>query len=91
MSRDLLGEMGPERSISGNRASSGGVKEARDVHNYSPPQGPSNINDPKSPGLHGHNCGNSGTQGPYGSRGNGQSGSPGLHGQHKGMGTNRKG
>lgn len=30
---------------------------------YSPPQGPSNINDPKSPGLHGDNCGTCGTQG----------------------------
>lgn len=29
---------------------------------YSPPQGPSNINDPKGPGLHGDNCGTSGTQ-----------------------------
>lgn len=91
MSRDLLGEMGPERTEDGNRASNGGVVPVRDVHNYSPPRGPTNINDSKSPGLHGHNCGISGTQGPYGSRGDGQSGSPGLHGSNKGMGTNRKG
>ena len=29
---------------------------------YSPPVGPSNINDSKSPGLHGTNHGNCGTQ-----------------------------
>lgn len=30
---------------------------------YSPPQGPKSINDPKTPGLHGTNHGNCGTQG----------------------------
>lgn len=29
---------------------------------YRPPVGPSNINDPKTPGIHGSNHGNSGTQ-----------------------------
>jgi len=29
---------------------------------YSPPVGPKSINDPQSPGLHGSNHGNSGTQ-----------------------------
>ena len=35
----------------------------KDVNKYRPPVGPSNINDSKSPGLHGTNHGNSGTQG----------------------------
>jgi len=66
MPRDILSEYGrdsgaPQRPPAG----SGGVTQARDVHNYSPPKGPSNINDPKSPGLHGHNCGTAGTQGSY--------------------------
>lgn len=42
-----------------NRASSGGVTSAKEIANYSPPKGPTSINDPKSPGLHGtvHPCG----------------------------------
>lgn len=33
--------------------------------NYRPPVGPKNINDPKSPGLHGTNHGPCGSQGKY--------------------------
>jgi len=85
MPRDILSEYGKDSGAGDKpRATTGGVKSARDVMNYSPPQGPTNINDPKGPGLHGHNCGPAGTQGPHGSRGDGQSGSPGLHGTNRG-------
>lgn len=40
----------------------GGVTQAKPLP-YSPPKGPSNIGDPKSPGLHGTNHGVCGTQG----------------------------
>lgn len=43
------------------KATSGGVTQAKTLP-YSPPKGPTNINDPKSPGLHGTNHGNCGTQ-----------------------------
>lgn len=60
---DILKEFGNDSSQpQQGRASSGGVTTARDVRNYSPPQGPKNINDPKGPGLHGDNCGTCGTQ-----------------------------
>lgn len=66
MARDILGEYGEEISKPQRpRATSGGVGATRDVRNYSPPKGPTNINDPKGPGLHGHNCGN--TNKPTGS------------------------
>lgn len=91
MSRDILSEYGND-SGAGNapRATSGGVKSARDVMGYQPPQGPSNIGDSKSPGLHGNNCGNCGSQGSYGTDAS-TSGSPGLHGTNRGMGSNRRG
>lgn len=61
--RDILSEYGPDSpSNQKPRAGSGGVTEARDVHRYAPPVGPTSIGDPKSPGLHGDNCGNCGTQ-----------------------------
>jgi hypothetical protein len=47
--------------------------------------------DPKSPGLHGDNCGNCGTQGYTGEIHKQTSGSPGIHGTNRGMGTNRRG
>ncbi|MBZ5616237.1 MAG: hypothetical protein LAO23_19690 [Acidobacteriia bacterium] len=65
MAREILGGFGPERSIEGNRASGGGAQTPRDVHNYSPPVGPSNVNDSKSPGIHGTNHGCCGTQGKH--------------------------
>ena len=66
MPRDILSEYGPESASNQKpRASSGGCMEPRDVRNYQPPKGPSNIGDPKSPGLHGTNHGSCGTQGKY--------------------------
>lgn len=66
MARDILSEFGPD---SPNRqvasATNGGRQTPRDVHNYSPPKGPSNIKDPESPGLHGDNHGCCGTQGKH--------------------------
>lgn len=54
MARDILGEYGKDKSHpQAARATSGGVERARDVMGYCPPQGPTNINDPKSPGIHG--------------------------------------
>lgn len=92
MARDILSEYGRD-SGAGNKppASSGGVMSARDVMNYRPPQGPTNIGDAKSPGLHGDNCGNTGSQGYYGPIDKQTSGSPGLHGSNHGTGTNRRG
>lgn len=64
MARDILSEYGRDVSHpQAPRASGGGAQTPRDVHNYSPPKGPSNIKDPQSPGLHGDNCGSCGTQG----------------------------
>lgn len=63
--RGILSEYGPDTSKP-QRASAecGGVlpKDVKPIP-YSPPQGPKNIGDPKSPGLHGTNHGNAGTQG----------------------------
>lgn len=62
MARDILDEFGPNApKPQASRASSGGVKTAKELP-YSPPVGPSNINDPQSPGLHGtdHGCGTQG-------------------------------
>lgn len=85
--RDILGDYGPN-SPNPQRApaTTGGVKQARDVMNYCPPQGPKNIGDPKGPGLHGHNCGN--TNRPMAA--GGQSGRPGLGGDSpRGKGSQR--
>lgn len=43
------------------RATNGGQQTPKPLP-YSPPKGPTNIGDPKSPGLHGSNHGNCGTQ-----------------------------
>jgi hypothetical protein len=57
--KDILNMYGPDtHQPQPARASHGGRMPTRDVRNYCPPQGPSNINDPKSPGLHGMNHGN---------------------------------
>lgn len=45
-----------------NRASSGGVREAKPIANYKPPVGPTSIGN-RGPGLGGKNHGNCGTQG----------------------------
>lgn len=65
MERDILGEYGPESSQPQRApASNGGQCDPKPMP-YSPPQGPSNINDPKSPGIHGTNYGNNVNQGRH--------------------------
>lgn len=65
MSRDILSEFGPDSpSDQRPRATNGGQQTPKDIP-YSPPVGPSNIGDSKSPGLHGTNHGNNGTQGRH--------------------------
>lgn len=60
---DILSEYGNDSSQPQQpRATNGGQCTPKPIP-YSPPQGPSNINDGKSPGLHGTNHGNCGTQG----------------------------
>jgi len=44
-------------SMPRSSATCGGVTSAKPLP-YSPPKGPTNINDPKGPGLHGTNHGN---------------------------------
>lgn len=66
MPRDILGEYGPDSpQHQAARATNGGQVPCKDVNNYKPPVGPSNIGDPKGPGLHGSNCGNSVNQGKH--------------------------
>lgn len=63
MAKDILGYYGPDsRQPQVASSTCGGVKEAKPLP-YSPPVGPSNVGDPKSPGLHGTNHGNCGSQG----------------------------
>jgi hypothetical protein len=85
MARDILSEYGPESSQpQAPRATTGGVKEAKPIANYKPPQGPTNINDPKNPGLHGQNHGMA--KRPVAS---GTSGSPGIGGTIRKGGSQR--
>lgn len=90
MPRDILNEYGPDtaKHMEPSMKKNGPV-DCKPLP-YSSPQGPTNIGDSKSPGLHGHNCGNAGSQGHYDSDSH-TSGSPGLHGDNRGMGTNRRG
>ena len=77
--RDILSEFGKDSSGPQRApATSGGVMQAKPM-NYSPPQGPTNINDPKTPGLHGANHGVS-----QGCRPSGASGRPGIGGTNHG-------
>lgn len=87
MARDILGEYGPERSM-GSRGSNQG-RDKRDVMNYSPPKGPTNINDAKSPGLHGDNEGTLGEQNDsaHGYERHQSSGGPGIGGSPKPSGS----
>lgn len=63
MARDILSDYGPDSpSNQQGRATNGGQCDPKPIP-YDPPKGPSNINDPKSPGIHGTNHGNNGTQG----------------------------
>jgi hypothetical protein len=71
------------------KASGGGVKSARDVHAYRPPQGPTSINNPQKPGLHGDKY-RHGTQGPVPCKSY-PGGHVGLGGENKGRGVNRRG
>ena len=87
MPGDILSDYGKDVPHADKpRATSGGVMPVRDVRGYSPPQGPSNINDAKSPGLHGHNYGTG--QKPI--AGGGEGGSPGIHGSNKGVSGSQK-
>src|SRR5262245_54736190 len=85
----LILQSGRELNMAKGRASGGGVKSARDVNNYCPPQGPSTIDNPKSPGLHG-TVYRRGVQGPAPLRIS-EAGRPGLGGENKGKGVNRRG
>lgn len=81
MSRDILGEYGPESEPGGNRSSCGGVtmKDKVDVMRYQTPQGPKYIMN-TGVGLRGGD--NHGTgQRPMGPS---EGGSVGLHGRNKG-------
>lgn len=85
MPRDILGEYGKDSSQpQAARATTGGIKEAKPISNYCPPQGPSNISDSKGPGLHGDSHGMA--RSPSASRG---SGSPGLGGSVHRSGSQR--
>lgn len=65
MARDILSEFGNDSGAGDKpRATSGGVTSAKELP-YSPPQGPKGINDSQTPGLHGDNHGNCGTQGRH--------------------------
>lgn len=65
MANDILSDYGNDSGASQKpRASNGGVQDVKPIP-YSPPRGPSNINDPQKPGLNGTNCGTCGTQGRH--------------------------
>lgn len=59
--KDILSEFGGEAMDDASRPSGGGQLQTKPI-NYSPPVGPTNINDGRTPGLHGTNHGNCGTQ-----------------------------
>lgn len=62
MARDILSEYGPDsRQPQAGVSHNGGRIDPKPM-DYSPPQGPKGINDPQTPGLHGTNHGNCGTQ-----------------------------
>lgn len=66
MSKDILRGFGPDSSnTQAPSAECGGILpgEEVDVMNYKAPVGPSNINDSKSPGIHGTNHGNNPSKG----------------------------
>jgi hypothetical protein len=65
MAREILSEYGPDSPADQKpRATNGGKMPVRDVHNYSPPQGPSGIMH-KGVGLGGANHGCSVDQGKH--------------------------
>ena len=84
MPRDILSEYGRDiPKPQAVRATTGGVKEAKPL-SYSPPQGPTNINDGRDAGLHGQNHGMA--RCPVAS---GTSGSPGIGGTTHRSGSQR--
>lgn len=88
MARDILSEYGKDVSKKmAPKAKSGGIKSARDVHAYKPPQGPTSIGN-RGPGLGGDNYGNCGTQGPKAIH-HAEHGEVGLHGQKHPKGSQR--
>lgn len=65
MPRDILSGFGKDiPHPQSPRATDGGKLEVKDLP-YDNPVGPSNINDGRTPGLHGSNHGNCGTQGKH--------------------------
>lgn len=65
MSNDILGMYGSDSSSPQvARATNGGQCTPKPIP-YSPPVGPANIGDPKSPGIHGTNHGNAVCQGRH--------------------------
>ena len=81
--RDILSGFGPEsKHPQAARATSGGVTQAKPM-NYSPPQGPTNIGDPKGPGLHGDNHSTKQCCVPH-SGGGRSGGGPGIGGTNHG-------
>ena len=88
MARDILSEYGKDVSKPQvRRAKSGGIKSARDVMGYDPPQGPTSISN-RGPGLGGDNYGNCGVQGPKAARPR-EGGGVGLHGEIRRKGSQR--
>lgn len=61
MSSNILDEYS-NNNMGGNVATNGGQQTPKDIP-YSTPVGPKSINDPKTPGIHGTNHGNCGSQG----------------------------
>ena len=85
MPRDILSEYGKDSSQpQAARATSGGVKEAKPISNYKAPAGPTNINDSKSPGIHGDSHGMA-----HCPTGASSSGGPGLGGTIHRSGSQR--
>lgn len=60
---DILSMYGPDSTQSMASQSSNGGKQTPKPIDYHPPKGPTSINDPKTPGIHGTNHGTCGTQG----------------------------
>jgi hypothetical protein len=61
MAKDILSEYGRDTSqpqLIPSRSGGCMPGDAKDVMGYQPPIGPKGINDPKAPGIHGVNSGN---------------------------------
>ena len=81
MPRDILNDYGPNSPANQKaRATNGGQMPVRDVMGYCPPQGPTNITDAKTPGLHG---GNHGIANCFYPDADDSGGSVGLHGDNQ--------